>query len=55
MRARLIVIVSLLALLAAVFSPAASAQDDEEVVVRIGLHAAEKNLNPPEHCGACHR
>lgn len=46
MRARLIVIVSLLALVAAVFSPAASAQDDEEVVVRIGLHAAEKNLNP---------
>lgn len=38
----------LAALLLSVFlSPAvANAQEDEEVVVRIGLHAAEKNLNP---------
>lgn len=34
-------------LLASVFAPPAGAQsDDEVVVVRVGLHAAEKSLNP---------
>ena len=37
----------LLALLLAMFTSAAAAQDNgDEVVVRVGLHAAEKNLNP---------
>lgn len=36
----------LLALLSFVLAPLATAQDDDEVVVRVGLHAAEKNLNP---------
>lgn len=31
---------------ASVFAPPAGAQSDDEVVVRVGLHAAEKNLNP---------
>ena len=35
-----------LLMILALMPSAAVAQDDEEVVVRIGLHAAEKNLNP---------
>ncbi len=46
MRIRLLCIALALSIAAAVSAPAAVAQDDEEVVVRIGLHAAEKNLNP---------
>ena len=34
------------ALLSSVFAPSAVAQSDDEVLVRVGLHAAEKNLNP---------
>lgn len=34
------------ALSASVLAPPAGAQSDDEVVVRVGLHAAEKNLNP---------
>ena len=34
------------ALSASVIAPPAGAQSDDEVVVRVGLHAAEKNLNP---------
>ncbi len=34
------------AFLASALAPPATAQSDDEVVVRVGLHAAEKNLNP---------
>ena len=46
-RLRYIIISVLAALLALSLAPLAVAQDNEEpVVVRVGLHAAEKNLNP---------
>lgn len=45
-RRTVIAVISALLLTAVVLPGSASAQDDEEVVVRIGLHAAEKNLNP---------
>ena len=43
---RLILAAGAAALLSSVFAPSAVAQSDDEVVVRVGLHAAEKNLNP---------
>lgn len=44
-RHRIIVLTLISALFSFVLAPLAVAQDDE-VVVRVGLHAAEKNLNP---------
>lgn len=45
MRSRVVLSTVVAAMSVALVSPVVSAQDDE-VVVRIGLHAAEKNLNP---------
>ena len=47
LKPRLVLAAGAAALLSSVFAPSAVAQsDDDEVVVRVGLHAAEKNLNP---------
>ena len=46
LRHRILPLALLLALFSLLLTPLAVAQDDEEVVVRVGLHAAEKNLNP---------
>ncbi len=46
MKLRLLLSGLAILLLAAALGPAVVAQDDDEVVVRVGLHAAEKNLNP---------
>jgi peptide/nickel transport system substrate-binding protein len=45
-RYRLVALSFILALFSLSLVPLAAAQDNEEVVVRVGLHAAEKNLNP---------
>ena len=44
-RYRIIILTLILSLFSVALAPLAAAQDDE-VVVRVGLHAAEKNLNP---------
>lgn len=46
LRHRITILALILAFLGVALAPLAAAQDDEEIVVRVGLHAAEKNLNP---------
>ena len=45
-RRRIIILALILSLFSVALAPLAAAQDDDEIVVRVGLHAAEKNLNP---------
>lgn len=45
-RHRIFPVALVLALFSFLLAPLAVAQDDDDVVVRVGLHAAEKNLNP---------
>ena len=45
-RRRIIALPLLAVLLSLPLAPLAGAQDTDDVVVRVGLHAAEKNLNP---------
>lgn len=45
LRHRIIILALILSLFSVALAPLAAAQDDD-VVVRVGLHAAEKNLNP---------
>ena len=46
LRYRIIVIAFILSLFSLALAPLAAAQDNDDIVVRVGLHAAEKNLNP---------
>ena len=52
-RHRIIALPLLAVLLSLPLAPLAGAQDTDDVVVRVGLHAAEKNLNP--FIGELHR
>lgn len=45
-RHRIFVLALILSLFSLALAPPAAAQDDDDIVVRVGLHAAEKNLNP---------
>ena len=45
-RYRIIILTLILSLFSVALAPLAAAQDDDDVVLRVGLHAAEKNLNP---------
>ncbi|MYB03642.1 MAG: hypothetical protein F4Y13_05495, partial [Acidimicrobiaceae bacterium] len=46
LRHRIIILTLILSLFSFALAPLAAAQDDDDIVVRVGLHAAEKNLNP---------
>ena len=46
LRHRIIIFALILSLFSLALAPLAAAQDDDDIVVRVGLHAAEKNLNP---------
>ena len=45
-RHRIIILALILSLFSVALAPLAAAQDDDDILVRVGLHAAEKNLNP---------
>lgn len=45
-RHRIVVLALILSLFSVAPAAPAAAQDDDDIVVRVGLHAAEKNLNP---------
>lgn len=45
-RHRIIILALILSLFSVALAPLAAAQDDDDLVLRVGLHAAEKNLNP---------
>ena len=46
LRRRFISFILIVLLLSLALVPPSAAQDDDDIVVRVGLHAAEKNLNP---------